>query len=92
MNLSVLQWNIWYKEKIEDIAGFLVKNKADVICLQELSINNPDQSIKNAVIHIAKQLGYKYAHQEISLKDTDMRLANAIFSKYPIINSPCYLD
>lgn len=87
MEISVLQWNIWYKEKIEDIATFLMSNKADVICLQELSIDSPEQSVKNAVTYIAKQLGYEYAHQEIAFENDDMKLANAIFSKYPINDS-----
>lgn len=82
-----MQWNVWYKEKIEDIATFLINNKSDVICLQELSINNPDQSITNAVEYIAGVLGYDFAHQEISLEENDMKLANAIFSKHPIISS-----
>lgn len=87
MNVSVLQWNIWYKEKIEDITTSLVNNKADIICLQELTINNPEQTVKNAVTYIAKRLGYEYAFQAISFEDDDMKQANAIFSKYPISES-----
>ena len=87
MNFSVLQWNIWFKEKIEEIAEYLVHNKADIICLQELSIDNPEQSVHNAVTYIAEKLGYEYAFQKITFEDDSMKLANAIFSRYPIKKS-----
>lgn len=47
MKLSVLQWNVWYKEDIRNIAKFLREHPADVICLQELTIWI-DRSLKGA--------------------------------------------
>lgn len=87
MKFSVLQWNIWYKEDLSKIADFLESSQADIICLQELSINNPEQSIKDGVKHIEEKLGYYVQKCEISLDDSEMKLANAIFSKYPIKDS-----
>lgn len=87
MNISLLQWNIWYKEDLTRIADFLKKQKADVICLQELTINSRDQSIKNGPVYIADQLGYHYYCKELPIESTDgkaMTLANGIFSRFPI--------
>ena len=88
MHISVLQWNIWYQEDIQHIASFLKKNKADIICLQELTINFTEQKIKNTPDFIAKQLGYSFYHKEIPIESTDgenMVIANGIFSRFPII-------
>ncbi|MEI6183844.1 MAG: endonuclease/exonuclease/phosphatase family protein [Polynucleobacter sp.] len=87
MKFSVLQWNIWYKEDLLKVAEFIKSTKADVICLQELSIDNPDQTVKDGVRHIAEKLGYYIQKCEISIDASEMKLANAIFSKYPIKNS-----
>lgn len=87
MEVSIIQWNIWYKEKVENIAKFLVANKADIICLQELTVNSPYQNIKDTPKYIASQLNYKYHNQIIPLESTEgtsPKLANGIFSKFPI--------
>jgi endonuclease/exonuclease/phosphatase family metal-dependent hydrolase len=87
MLLSVLQWNIWYKEPITNIAQFLKDNPADIICLQELMHNWPDQEVADTSRYIAEALGYDY--QEIILEHPgeDWGQANGIFTKLPIIES-----
>lgn len=88
MQISILQWNIWYKEDIRNIAKFLLKHPADVICLQELTIQStPDTG--HAPDYIAKQLGYQHFYKEINLgKDQgEINIANGIFSRYPITNT-----
>lgn len=85
--ISILQWNIWYLEDIKNIAQFLNENKVDVICLQELTINFDKQDHIHTPNYIAKQLGYYVYFQKITFASKEMELANAIFSKYPIINS-----
>lgn len=90
MTLTLLQWNIWYKEDIHHIAEFLKHNPADIICLQELTVGSPDQVIKNTPEFIARSLGYNYFHKEIPIEDTDgtkMMFVNGVFSKFPIISS-----
>lgn len=82
--LSILQWNIWYLEDIHNIADFLNINKADVICLQELTINSDKQDRIHTPNYIAERLGYHVYFQEITFADNEMMLANAVFSKYPI--------
>lgn len=85
--LSILQWNIWYLEDINNTSRFLDDNKADVICLQELTINFDRQNNIHTPNFIAEKLGYHVYFQEISFTGKEMKLANAIFSKYPIIES-----
>ncbi len=89
MEITVLQWNIWYKEDISNIAKFLKENKADIICLQELTVNSPDQSIKDTPAYLAKELGYEYYCKELPIESTDgvnLMLANGIFSRFPVVN------
>lgn len=85
--LSILQWNIWYLEDIKNVAQFLNKNKADVICLQELTINFDKQHNIHTPNFIAEKLGYHVFFQEITFDDKEIKLANAVFSKYPIIDT-----
>jgi endonuclease/exonuclease/phosphatase family metal-dependent hydrolase len=87
MQFSILQWNVWYKEPVQHIATFLKDHPADVVCLQELTIDHPEQSIANTPAYVAKELGFRYFHKEIPIESTDgsrIMLANGIFSRFPI--------
>ena len=83
MKISILQWNIWFKEDIEDIAKFLVDIKPDIVCLQELTVDYSEQSHLNTPKYVAGRLGYEYFAKEIELHG-DGNLANGIFSRFPI--------
>ena len=37
MLIKLLHWNIWFKEKIENIVELLKEYKPDIVCLNELS-------------------------------------------------------
>lgn len=84
MKLTILQWNIWYKEDIRNIAAFLREHRADVICLQELTRNLSSQSEADAPQFIANELGYNYHFEESVLDDEEFTQINGIFSRYPI--------
>ena len=86
MKLSYLEWNVWYLEDVHNIAKYLKDNPADVIALQELTVNHPGQSEKDTPQYIAEQLGYLYCTGgEDFTEDGETRwFGNAIFSKYPI--------
>jgi len=86
MQISLLQWNIWYKEDIRSVARFLREHPADVICLQELTIQRTPE-VGHGPDYIAKQLGFYYAYKEIDLGEGKMPMANGIFSRYPIVNT-----
>lgn len=82
MKLSVLQWNVLYKEKSENILQLIREIDADIVCLQELTQDsdiNPKIDIPG---HIAA-LGYN-SHYFITLTEKDFAMGNGIFSKYPI--------
>ena len=81
--LKLLQWNIWFKENIDNIIMELKKIDADIICIQELSITaNDDSNVKKL-----KAL-YPYMYYEIADTFLDGRSqCNAILSKYPIIKT-----
>ncbi len=90
MTISILQWNIWCDEDIRNIVKFLKERKPDIICLQELTINYPNQAIKNTPAYVAEQLGYNYYHEALlieSIDGTPMMLADGIFSRFPVQHS-----
>jgi endonuclease/exonuclease/phosphatase family metal-dependent hydrolase len=86
LKLSILQWNTWYKEENQNIVSFLKAHPADVICLQELTIE-ANEGRKHLPRYIAEQLGYEYYFKEIDHGEGKINIANGIFSKYPITNT-----
>ncbi len=79
--MKILQWNIWYKEDINNIAKELKRIDADIVCIQELSFVGND---KNS-IDVLSQI-YPYVYYEIADTFLDGRSqCNAILSKYPFI-------
>ena len=85
MQTTVLRWNIWYKEPIQNILKVLKEIDADIICLQELAINNTEQSTADTVRYIADGLGFNVAFCEIPLENQEMNLANAIFTRFDVL-------
>lgn len=83
LGLTILQWNIWYKEDIRNIAAFLKAHPADIICLQELT-RGYQKVESDTIAYIAKVLGYDYHFQEMP-GESSWTQANAIFSKFPIV-------
>lgn len=86
MQLSILQWNIWYKEDINNIISFIKAVNPDIACLQELSINNPSQPTNNTVTYVAEKLGYNSVHKELDLGKGKIAIANGIFSRHHLAN------
>lgn len=81
--VKLLQWNIWFKENIDNIIMELKKFDVDIVCIQELSITATDNSNVNKL----KTL-YPYMYYEIADTFLDGRSqCNAILSKYPIIKT-----
>jgi endonuclease/exonuclease/phosphatase family metal-dependent hydrolase len=82
MNLSVLQWNVWFREAADNIIGFVKEVDADILCLQELTTHSKVNRDRNIPAEIAK-LGYEYYYEK-TIQRSDINLGNGIFSKYPI--------
>lgn len=86
MQVSILQWNVWYNEDIRAILAFLKAHPADVLCLQELTIGHVSFADKTPE-YLAEQLGYHCYYKAIPIETTTgkgITLANAILSKFPI--------
>lgn len=88
MQIKLLQWNVLYKERIENIVKFLKEIDADIFCLQELGINckfNP--TISDTPNYVAKELGVNYYFERAYTKEGGEieSLGNGIFTKFPII-------
>jgi endonuclease/exonuclease/phosphatase family metal-dependent hydrolase len=84
--IKVLQWNVWYHEKCENIVKFIKVADADIVCCQELTVNfaeaNPNIDVP---AEIAKACNYNYFFQpQTTFGRTQM--GNGIFSKFPIIS------
>lgn len=89
MKISLIQWNILYKEPIQNIAKFLKQNPTDIICLQELTIGFEEQNKIDAPKYIANELGYNYHFSEMPVTSPEGEkgiLANGIFSRFEIVN------
>ncbi|MFC1711062.1 endonuclease/exonuclease/phosphatase family protein [Patescibacteria group bacterium] len=86
MKLSILQWNIWYKENINNIVLQVKKLNPDILCLQEL-MQDFGKGIDTAKF-IAEKTGYfcffKLAESWDNRDDKETQ-GNAIFSKYPFL-------
>lgn len=82
MRLSVLQWNIWHLEKVENIISVLKKYQPDIICLQEVVNNAERNNYKNVAQSIADEIGYEL-HFAIAYTDSETKseLGNAILTK-----------
>lgn len=83
MKIKLLQWNIWYKEDIKNIASELKRFDADIVCVQELWFPIGDKKPLTILSDI-----YPHIHYEIA--DTFEGLGsqcNAILSKYPLVDA-----
>jgi len=90
MNLTILQWNIWVKEKPENVFRLLKRVNPDIICLQELTQNYYRTNFIDTPKYLSEKLGYNYSFataQKWPRETGDKIQGNGIFSRYPIINS-----
>ena len=61
MIIRLLQWNIWYKEKITNIVKTLKQLNPDIICMQELTIiMDPDGQVVDNVKTVYENLEMPY--------------------------------
>ena len=75
--MKILQWNILYKEDINNIVKELKRIDSDIVCIQELYLINEYNSKINALKEI-----YPYVYYEVAdiLQDGGKQ-CNAILSK-----------
>jgi endonuclease/exonuclease/phosphatase family metal-dependent hydrolase len=93
MRLSVLQWNVLYSENINNTIDFLRQNPVDIICLQELTIDDNSGEPGHKPDYIARQLGYHHFYKDLPIESTEgkqLTLVDGIFSRYPLSRSDFY--
>ncbi len=89
MNIKLLQWNIWIKEKIEHIVKEIKRLDPDIICLQELTRECEYNRFIDTPDYIANRLGFDYFFYEAQSweKGPTKSQGNGIFSRWPIEKS-----
>lgn len=91
MQLKILSWNIWCDGHFDEIAQFLKSFDADIIGLQEVL----PHSKQIPVIDLLVSLGYGHIYVPVLtahlLNGGSEEMGNAIFSRYPIINSKTHI-
>jgi len=88
MQISIMQWNVWYQEDIENIAKFIKKHDPDIVCLQELTIDYEKQSHRDTPKYLADYLGYNFKSRSFPTDPNGGNvMANAIFSRFQINSS-----
>lgn len=85
MKISILQWNVWFKESADNILRELERWDADIVCLQELTTHSAANPHRDIPSEIAALGYYPYFVQALHNDDTDM--GNGIFSKFPLAGS-----
>ena len=87
MDIKIVSWNIWCDGHFNEIAEYLKGCSADIIGLQEVL----PRSKQIPVVDLLTSLGYTHAYGEaftMSLANGEVEeMGNAVFSKYPIVNS-----
>lgn len=88
MKISILQWNVWFREDIDNVIDVIKGLDVDVVCLQELTHGYIGQTQDNTWEYVQRELGFNRAHQSIPIiTDTEQwQQANAIFTRFPINN------
>lgn len=82
--MKLLQWNIWYQEDIRNILKILKQIDADIICIQELTMGDPEHNTGIDTFQFLKENLSMEGFFKPSHEDPLNTFGNAIFSRYPI--------
>ncbi|MDA3836106.1 MAG: endonuclease/exonuclease/phosphatase family protein [Nanoarchaeota archaeon] len=92
MKVKILQWNIWFQERAENILKLVKEINPDIMCFQEVTTGSGFNDGRDVAKFISEELGYYYnysiAHKyefPITPKGESNFGGNAIFSRFPII-------
>jgi len=80
--MQILQWNIWYKEDINNIAKELRRINADVVCIQELSFSGDDRTTVKVLNEIYPYIYYEIADTFLDIMKNDYNSIKEIQEKY----------
>lgn len=87
--MRIVQWNIWFKERVDNVYRILSEINPDIACLQEITLDSQENPKINTAEYIAKKLNMNFYYKDSQKwKDGPRReQGNAILSKYPIMKS-----
>lgn len=84
MKIKILQWNVWYKDSINNLDKIIREIKkidADIVCLQELSKNKNERDGLDKLFK-----SYKHGYYAVADRFQTRDQGNAILTKFPIVN------
>jgi len=84
MKVSILQWNVYFKESADNVIQEIARFNTDIVCVQELtkdSFINPQRDLEAEIA----ALGYESAYA-LTVDRPHHQMGNAIFSKFPILS------
>jgi endonuclease/exonuclease/phosphatase family metal-dependent hydrolase len=84
MKLSILQWNVWFKEVADNVVQEIASIDADIVCVQELTKDSHVNPLRDLEAEIAV-LGYESAYA-LTIDRPHHRMGNGIFSKFPMLS------
>jgi len=86
--MKILTWNVWYKEKPQNILKLLENTEWDVCCLQEITKGSHPEQYRDVADYLEKSLGV-YSHFMVAQSwDKNTRSqGNMILSKIPFSNT-----
>lgn len=90
MKIKILHWNIWFKEKVENILKFLNEIDADILLLQEVTKGCEHNENKDVVKILTEATGMN-CNFALAHKYNGHSQGNIILSKFPIISSDNFL-
>ena len=94
MKVKILQRNVWFRERAENLLTLIKELNPDIICWQEITIGSWFNDKRDVAQFIAQELGYhyyfskahKYEYPFTPLGEVNF-WGNAIFSRFPIVES-----
>ncbi|MFZ2969973.1 MAG: endonuclease/exonuclease/phosphatase family protein [Minisyncoccia bacterium] len=87
MRLKILQWNIWGREKVENILKLVKRVNSDILCFQELMIGSAYNNKQDVAKIISEKTNFEYNFALAHESDDGRILGNGIFSRFRIVKN-----
>ncbi len=90
-HLSILTYNThrmgWFRKAPQNrVIQYLLRQDADVICLQEVEVYKDNQYLTLGELKGVMREKYPYSYIDFSVYNSRRQFGNVVFSKYPLIN------
>lgn len=87
--MKLLSWNVWTREKIDNVFELITEVQPDILCLQEITREHEANPGIHTGEYLAKRLGYEVYSPDSQIWTNSYKIAqsNAVISKYPIRHS-----